>query len=335
MSHRLTNPSDPLVLTDKRSALAPLWRSIRRSIFGLAPDEASFARRGFRGSGEPAQARIERIGATFLAGYHAALDDTAPEALVPALEAVDGELRGFAYEGAAMALGLLDRLTPWDHGRVQRLLDASDHRHLYMMYIGLGWAWARLRRRVEPLRVQLDPLVGWLCLDGYGFHEGFFHHPRYVEAQAPPPFSGYAARVFDQGLGRSLWFVEGAGVRRIAERVRSFAEPRRSDLWAGVGLACTYAGGVERAAIAELAEAAGPHRPALCQGAAFASLARQRAGNPAPHGDLACEVLSGRPAVDLGELGEQARLAATAGPEEDTPRYELWRQHLQRLTATS
>ena len=52
-----------------------------------------------------------------------------------------------------------------------------------MMHVGLGWALARLRRSVTPYLAQLDPLLGWLAVDGYGFHEGYFDWPRYVEGQ--------------------------------------------------------------------------------------------------------------------------------------------------------
>src|SRR5687767_6993262 len=103
-------------------------RSLRRGLFGLTPDEASFARRGFRGSGEPAQARLESIGTAFLQGYHAALDDAEPRALRAALAQVELDLRGFAHEGAAMALTLLDLLTPWNRSRLAALLQgAPEH----------------------------------------------------------------------------------------------------------------------------------------------------------------------------------------------------------------
>src|SRR3712207_8380154 len=53
----------------------------------------------------------------------------------------------------------------------------------------------------------------------------------------------------DQGLGRSLWFVQGADVRRIPATVNAFPAERRPDLWSGLGLACGYAGGRTRAEV--------------------------------------------------------------------------------------
>ena len=305
------------------------WRRFRRLLFGLAPDEASFARRGFRGVGEAAQAKLEQIGAIFLHGYHATLDDPSPSALVPRLEQVESEIRGFAYEGAAMSLALLDCLTPWDGSRIERFLKGGAGHHIYMVYVGMGWAWARLRRRSEPLLTRFDPLLCWLAVDGFGFHEGFFHGPRFIERQKPPHLAGYAARAFDQGLGRSLWFVEGAGVERIIARLRQFPTARQSDLWSGVGLACAYAGGVDRASLERLKDAAGPYLPQVAQGVVFAAQARKRAGIPAPHTALACEVLCRRRAPEAASLADEAERQLDAA-EGELPRYESWRHRIQQ-----
>src|SRR6185295_14439151 len=91
-----------------------------------------------------------------------------------------------------------------------------------------------------------DPVLGWLALDGYGFHEAFFRTERSVRRQEVPRKVrgfGYPRHAFDQGIGRCLWFVEGAHVGRIAATIGAFPEDRRPDLWSGVGLAATYAGG--------------------------------------------------------------------------------------------
>src|SRR5262249_24781329 len=82
----------------------------RRRFLGLSPAEASFGKRGFLIGKEEAQQRLEQIGVTFLSGYHAALEETGFLPLARRLAAVEPELRGFAFEGAAMALALLDCL---------------------------------------------------------------------------------------------------------------------------------------------------------------------------------------------------------------------------------
>jgi hypothetical protein len=299
---------------------------------GIAPDETTFARRGFRGGTPEVRLHLERVGQTFLEGYHLALEEAEPEALTRQLDAaVEREWRGFAFEGAAMALALLDHLTPWRRNRWQTFVQGPGSAHVYMVHVGLGWVVARLpwlRRNVERTTARLDRLVRWLVVEGYGFHEGYFHWPQSVTAQAvPPPLSGYKRRVFDQGLGRSLWFVEGADVVNLPATIASFAHERQADLWSGVGLACAYAGGIEEAALKTLWEAAGPFQPQLGQGAAFAAKARQRAGNPAPHTELACAVLCGSSADVAAGLTDAALDNLPA--DELEPAFEIWRRRIQ------
>jgi enediyne biosynthesis protein E3 len=307
----------------------PPLRTLRRRLLSLSQDEASYAVRGFRGMGEPAQARLERIGHTFLSGYHIALEETGPQALIASLQHVEQEIRGFAFEGAAMALALLDGLFPWGQSRFQAFLNEGAASHAYMVHVGAGWAWRRLRQSVPRMLLRMDPLLGWLAVDGYGFHEGYFHWPRYVDRQEPPPLRHYAARVFDQGLGRSLWFVEGGGMERLIGRLRSFPASRQPDLWSGAGLACTYAGAVEREELVRLREAAGPLLPHVAQGAVFAARARQRAGNLASHSEWACEVLCECSASQAAALAEST-LAALSTEDDTAPLFERWRQRIQQ-----
>jgi hypothetical protein len=174
----------------------------------------------------------------------------------------------------------------------------------------------------------LDNLLGWLTVDGYGFHEGYFHARHYVEQQAVHRrLSGYAHRVFDQGLGRSLWFVDGADVARIPKTIATFPPSRHADLWSGVGLACSYAGGVAQAAIEDLRQAAGPYLPHLAQGAVFAASARQRAGNPAPQTDLACNILCGLSPCAAAVIADKALVDIPSDGAE--PAYQVWRRRIQ------
>src|SRR5690348_11536871 len=191
----------------KATGKVSLVGQARRRFLGLSPDEASFAKRGFRASEDHARQRLEQIGITFLSGYHAALEETSFVPLARRLTTIDAELRGFAFEGSAMGLALLDTFTPWRKDRWRTFTEGEAKSHIYMMHVGLGWALARLRRSVTPYLAKLDPLLGWLAVDGYGFHEGYFSWPRYVAQRAiPTHLDHYERRVFDQGLGRSIWF---------------------------------------------------------------------------------------------------------------------------------
>ena len=262
--------------------------SLLKWVFDISPRETSFERRGFRGGNAGARSRLEQVGVAFVAGYRAALENSNHAALLLKLDKVSPGYRGFAYEGAAMALALLDRLTPWNRSRVEKFIAGFGDPHTYMVHVGAGWLMARMPGSVEKFISRFDPLLRWLIVDGYGFHEAFFHFPRYLGGQpAPKRVQGYARRVFDQGFGRCLWFVEGTEVSRIAQTIGTFPRERQGDLWSGIGLSSVYAGEVGEAELQSLHGAAGSFAPQLAQGAAFAAKARQRAGNLTLYQDAA------------------------------------------------
>jgi hypothetical protein len=318
--------------TRAASARSSWGASLRRRLLGIPLEEASVARRGFAVRDPRVGERLEAIGATFIGGYHAALESRDERDLGARLEETDAERRGFAFEGAAMALLLLDALTPWARGRWRRFANGPGARHIYMVHVGAGWALARLPGGFRRSWLPFDPLLSWLAYDGYGFHEGYFHRERRVlEHAVPAPLEGYALRAFDQGLGRSLWFGEGADPDRIAAAISAFSPERRADLWSGAGLAAAYAGGVEGAALESLRRLAGAFAPHVAQGAAFAAKARERAGNPAPHTALACGTLCG---IEAGEAARVTDDALDALPSDGaTPAFEIWRARVRERLA--
>ncbi|MBW8874125.1 MAG: DUF1702 family protein [Acidobacteria bacterium] len=321
----------PLPLSPAPPRPPALRTAIRRALFGIAPQETSFARRGFRGEAGAVRDRLEKVGSSFVQGYHAALAEDRP---LPLAARIDGEVerdfRGFAYEGAGMALALLDTLIPGRRDRLARFLAGPGEAQRYIVHVGAGWVMARLP--VSPRRYLsrlADPLLRWLALDGYGFHEGFFRWPRSVGRQeVPRRLQGYYRRGFDQGLGRSLWFVEGADVDRLPWTIGAFPAARQPDLWSGLGLALGYAGGREQAAVEALLAAAGPHAPQLAQGVVFAAEARQRAGNPTPQTGLACRVVWGLPAAETAAVADEARRDLPPDRPGE-PAYEVWRRRIQ------
>jgi enediyne biosynthesis protein E3 len=299
-------------------------RHWRRQIFQLSIKETSPAHRGFIGS--RISQHLERIRTSFLRGYNAAVEDDDPSKLTEQLNAVDLELRGFSFEGAAMGLALLDVLTPWKRNRWTLFFHAGAVAHKYMMHVGVGWAMARLPAWFNTHAALADPLLGWLVIDGYGFHQGYFDWRRYViEQKIPERLSGYACRVFDQGLGRSLWFVEGADASRISTTIASFDRARQSDLWSGVGLACAYAGGADVNAIESLRGAAGAYRPQLAQGVAFAAKTRQRAGNKTENLRIACQIICELSDDEAAQVTDDA----LAQLSDDGCAYEIWRTRIQ------
>ncbi len=304
------------------------WKNL---LLGIPAIETTFERRGFSRGSLQARRRLENVGQAFLHGYHSALNMSAAVTLESQIDILDSDFCGFAYEGAAMALAILDWLTPWQEDRFRAFLKAAGSRHVYMAHVGFGWAAARLRRPLERLLPAFNNLMRWLVADGYGFHEGFFYWKRYVGQCEAPRVEGYARRAFDQGLGRSLWFIDGANTQRIPSTIAGFPVSRRADLWSGIGLACAYAGGVDGEAIRVLAASSENYRPQLAQGAAFAAKARQLAGNPAAHTELACQIICNVSAENAAQITDAALMDL---PGEDAqPAYEVWRHRIQTCCA--
>lgn len=297
--------------------------------------ETKLETRGFHDKGPEARRILETVGESFLAGLGDAVETGSPSATDQRLRALPTRFQGFAYEGAAMGFALLDALLPGG-GRTDSFLKGPGAPHVYMAYIGVGWAMARLPRPLWPGTHRLDPVLRWLVHDGYGFHQAYFHTDRYVHRKerdgraAKRTGDGpYALRAADQGIGRALWFVAGTDVDRAAALVASFPEERRPDLYSGVGLAATYAGGAEEGELHRLREHAGDHRYHLAQGSAFAAEARVRAGLTASHTETGVRVLCGMDAEKAAKFSRDLR-PDDSGPEPDPacPRYEVWRAAL-------
>ncbi len=295
--------------------------TILRPLVGVSRREAT----AFRKGDGPAWDALERSVFAAIEGYHATLDSSRLHVLVPRLNTIDAEVRGYAYEGAAMGLTGLDCMLPGN--RLQAFLAGAGAAHIYMVHIGAGEALARLRRRPEPFLRRLDPVLRWLVMDGYGFHEGFFATNRTIERQVVPShLSPYARRVFDQGLGRAIWFLRGASVAAVVETIETFPPARHADLWCGVGVACAYAGGVSQDALAELQQQAGAYAAHVAMGVAVVAKGRQRAGNPAPHSDLACDVLCGVPSSVAAAVVDQA--FTDLPPDGEEPAYAILQRRL-------
>lgn len=247
--------------------------------------------------------------------------------LVNRLDAFDVELRGYAYEGSGIGLAALDSFLPWGN-RVRAFLDGPGSTFIYAVPLGAGMGLARLRRKPEKFLARLDPVLGWLILDGYGFHEGFFASKRALRRQeVPSHLSPYGRRVFDHGLGRSIWFTSSsANVEDIVCTIAGFPQARRADLWSGVGLACGYTGGVDERAIDALKNLVGEYRYHLAMGVAIAANARHTVGNASHYVELACEVLCGLSSAEASRMVDLARENLPLDGE--VPAYEIWRRRL-------
>lgn len=316
----------------------PALGALRRLIMAPSLDEVGFARRGFRVEPTTLTRRLEAVPQAVVTGFEWGIEDRDTTTTERRLALVGPLNRGFAYEGATMACAIRDAMGPRGH-RTSDLLRGGGRPHIFLNYIGIGFAMAKLPRPLWKKLVpdlhepDLYPAMSWLCVDGYGFDRAYFDTGTWVEGQrldTPYDWDGapsYWQRAFDQGVGRALWFIHGGHVGHVSAAVRAFAEDRRADLWSGAGLAATFAGGSTAAGLAALRAEAGDFAGHLAQGAVFAAKARHHAGYVPEHSSAAVHAFTGHTVEAVARLADDC---AAAGPQDGIgPAYEVWRRSVR------
>jgi len=307
-----------------------------KSLLTLNPKEGTFAARGFD-AGDPASTRkLEGMIQSFIAGFNTAL--TEPD-LVSAGAKLNREFDshhvGFAFEGFGLYLAGLDLGLPGKSTRLAEFVTGMGVEHDYIVAVGAGFAIPRVpwgRISMSSYLKTLDPLLSWCVPCGYGFHEAFFRHQRYIDraATAPSALCARSKRLFDSGMGRAMWWVKCADPKRIADTIDRFPEDRRAELWAGIGIACCYASIADSNVIHRLDILAGDYRMDFLSGLPFAARLRQKAGNYSEPTEMVCRLL-----LDLGtdETADMAEASADAvrhrvSTNGITDAYDLVRGHL-------
>ena len=74
---------------------------------------------------------------------------------------------------------------------------------------------------------------------------------------------------YDEGIGRSIWYICKGDETKVSEMIQQFSLDRHSDLWRGIGIACSFVGGFEEATLKALLASAGKHSVQLGIGAAM------------------------------------------------------------------
>jgi hypothetical protein len=313
--------------------------SIRRLMLTPAFDKVTFGKRGFPVIPSAATEKLEAIPQAVICGFEWGIDTRSQWELEQRLTMVQPELLGFAYEGATMACSVLDAMRGGRGHKTADLLNGPGQPHIFLAYIGIGFAMARLPRKLwKRILPDLDespyhPTMSWLAVDGYGFDRAYFDTPRWVGEQyvtRPYPWQGcpeYFPRAIDQGIGRALWFIHGGRPADVTAAVQRFDSARQADLWSGVGLAATFAGGCPPEGLAQLRAGAGEYRAEVALGMVFAVKARAYAGYVPAHTDWAAAALGD---LSIAAAVELADGTAVHDSTSDTiPPYEFWRQKIR------
>ncbi len=319
--------------------MSAVFGALRKHAMAPSMEEVTFAKRGFPARDTADARNLQSIPQHVIAGFEFGIEyGDRPDSL-KRLDMIEREFRGFAYEGATMAFTLLDVMPGRRSDRTRKFLDGHGAPHLFLAYIGIGFAMSHLPQvlwsKVLPdLReTRWHPTVSWLAVDGYGFDRAYFHTKKWIHEQYVPkpyPWQGapaYFPRACDQGIGRALWFMHGADPAGVTGAVNAFAPHRHADLWSGVGLAAAYAGSGDAEVLGTLRKSAGQYLPEVAQGAVFAAKARAEADLVVPHTEVAAHVLCDLTVKEAEALTEEASSSFTPG--NSVPDYEIWRGRVQ------
>lgn len=300
--------------------------ALAHRLLALSPETATFAARGFAPAAAPARERLETVGRTFIAGYNVSVATRDVAAVADLVAQLEPALQPFAVEGAAMGTAVRDAL-PFARPMLPTLMERFSGPYDYLLHVGTGWSLARVPWRGRAIDRTLDPIHHWLALDGLGFHDTYFR-THAILAGWRRRRAGYAARAYDQGIGRALWFVCGGDPSRTFAGIDALAPNRGVDLASGAGLAMAFAGPAGPDAFAQALALAGPNRAAFAQGIAFACEARARAGH------IPTDARAGAAALghDAEDLAAKVRaLRANLPPAGHAPAYETWRRRVAAL----
>ncbi len=196
-------------------------------------------------------------------------------ALIGYLENTEKAFSSIAYESASMAIAIKDfEALTFPHEWIL-FANGPAANHQAQVYVGLGWAIAKSNFPFLTAVEKLHSRFYFRITDGCGYYDGSFKHRRTVTNKELPVYLPAAAMpMYDQGVGRSIWYTEKADIHKIRSTIETFAASRHADLWRGVGIAVAYVGGCDDADLKTLLKSAGSSAFQLACGAALAARSR-------------------------------------------------------------
>ena len=222
---------------------------------------------------------------------------------VAELESTDIEFRSIAYESASMSIALEDlkqgdSLTNW-----LQFLNEAASAHATQVHVGLGWAFAQALKNPITYLPELNPMMRYRVLDGYGYYEGIFRRRRSIINHLKLDVQdAVASGAIDQGIGRSIWYLNKGVIDDAKNMIEGFAVERHKDLWRGLGIAIAYVGGCNAETLQEIFSKADSFKTQLATGAVMALVSRDVAKYISTDTELACKVFCNKTAEQILEL---------------------------------
>ena len=254
------------------------------------------------------ESRMEKIRAIFQYGVSISTDEADLDLLSIKLRSVENEFRSIGYEAAAMSLALKDISTHNNFSTWHSFIQRFAARYATQAHVGLGWAIAQQRLSDFSFVETLDPFMQCRVMDGFGYYEGIFRKRKTIwEMQVPANLKKTWLHAYDQGVGRSIWYICQADCNKISVMMRGFPVSRHKDFWRGIGTACCYVGGFDENFLKRLRKISSVHQDQLAVAAALVSATRTEAGSPSRYIELACEIWCNCSQKDALEIAETAK----------------------------
>ncbi len=222
---------------------------------------------------------------------------------VAELESTDIEFRSIAYESASMSIALEDlkqgnQFTNW----LQFLNDAALA-HATQVHVGLGWAFAQQLKNPIAYLAELNSMSRYRVLDGYGYYEGIFRRRRSIINHVKLALEdSVASAALDQGLGRSIWYLNKGIIDDAKNMIEAFAVERHKDLWRGLGIAIAYLGGCNEETLRYIFSKTDLYKTQLATGAMMALVSRDSAKYISADTELVCKIFCNKTAEQILEL---------------------------------
>lgn len=246
--------------------------------------------------------KMEKIKTLFQESKEQALQTNDLATFIIELDKVENEFRSVAYEAAAMAFAEQDLLAENTLTNWNLFCKKSEATYEVQLHVGLGWALAKENKETSALFNSLDPFMVPRVLDGMGYYDGVFRQRATIKnLKISDKFDSSDLNHYDQGVGRSIWYLAAGNPTKCSEIINTFPSERKVDLWRGIGIASVYVGGCDDATLIELKKTAKEYSIALTVGAALAIKSRVESNSVINDTESACKLLLRSNANELVE----------------------------------
>ena len=255
------------------------------------------------GAANSVQGKMDTIQNTFLHVQDIFFESPDWKNHVAELESTDIEFRSIGYESASMSIALEDLKQGEQFTNWFRFLNEAASTHATQVHVGLGWAFAQGLKTPLTYLQELNPMMRYRVLDGYGYYEGIFRRRRSIINHLKLNVEDVvASAALDQGIGRSIWYLNKGIIDDAKMMIEGFAIERHKDLWRGLGIAIAYVGGCDEEMLQEIFSKADSYKTQLATGAVMALVSRDSAKYISADTELACEVWCKQNAEQILEL---------------------------------